>query len=163
MTPETIDRLYQGHAYALFRRCRRLLRDQDEARDAMQETFLRVLEDPSGFQGRSRHATFLFGVATNVCLNRLRNRAARDATWQADVARAIEDGRSRVTDAAEARQLAQAILADADEETAAIAVYHFVDGLSQGEIAELVGRSRVTVNQKLQRFRQDARQRVEAP
>lgn len=163
MTPELIQDLYQRHAYALFRRCHHLLRDPDEARDAMQESFLRLIEDPTRFRGRSTHATFLFGVATHVCLNRLRNRAARGSTWQATVARALESGGPSAADAAEARQLATAILAEADEQTAAIAVYHFVDGLPQGEIASLVGRSRVTVNQVLKRFRQWARRRAEAP
>lgn len=163
VTPETVRDLYARHAYALFRRCRQLLGDADEARDATQETFLRVLEDPAAFRGRSSVATFLFGVATNVCLNRARSRAARGAAWRADVARALEDGRLGGDGAAEARQLAAAILAEADGETAALAVYHFVDGLSQGEIARLVGKSRVTVNQKLQVFRRDALRRREEP
>jgi RNA polymerase sigma factor (sigma-70 family) len=163
LTPETIGGLYERQAYAVFRRCRQLLRDYDEARDAMQEVFLRVLEDPSRFRGRSRHATFLFGIATHVCLNRIRNRSARGETWRASLARALEERRPDVADEVEARELAEAILAEQDEETAAIAVYHFVDGLSQGEVASLVGRSRVTVNQKIQRFRETARRRAEGP
>lgn len=163
MTPETLQRLYQGHAYALFRRCRGLLRNEEEARDAMQETFLKLLEDPGRFRGRSSPATFLFGVATHVCLNRLRSRSARGAAWQAEVVRSLDGGRGSAADAAEARQLAAAILGEADEETARIALHHFVDGLGQGEIATLVGRSRATVNQKLQRFREQARRRAEEP
>ncbi len=163
LTPELIQDLYRRHAYALFRRCQHLLRDPDEARDAMQESFLKLLEDPARFRGHSSHATFLFGVATNVCLNRLRNRAARGASWQAALARALEGGHASAADVAEARDLAAAILAEADEATAAIAVFHFIDGLPQGEIAALVGRSRVTVNHVLRRFRECARRRAEAP
>ena len=161
VTPETVQGLYQRHAYALFRRCRQLLRDDDEARDAMQEVFLKVLEDLSRFRARSSPATFLFGIATHLCLNRLRNRSARDATWEASVARTLQEDSPGASGAAEARQLAESILAEADEETAAIALYHFVDGLSQGAIANLVGKSRVTVNQKLQQFRREARRRSE--
>lgn len=161
MRPETLHGLYQRHAYALLRRCRQLLRDGDEAHDALHEVFLKVLESPGAFQGRSSPATFLYGVATHVCLNRLRNRAARGAEWQASVARTLQDGQPGPDGAAEARQLAAAILAEADPETAAIAVYHFVDGLPQGEVAALLGRSRVTVNQKLQRFRRAAQRRAE--
>lgn len=160
MTPEIVQELYQRYAYALFRRCRDLLRDDEEARDAMQETFLKVIEDPAHFRGRSHPSTFLFGVATHLSLNRLRNRAARGAAWQAGVARSLEEGRPAPASAAEARQLAAAILAETDAETAAIALYHFVDGLSQGEIAGLVGKSRATVNQRLQRFREQARRRA---
>lgn len=163
MTRDGIEDLYQRYGYAVFRRCRQLVRDDDEARDAMQETFLKLLEDPAGFQGRSSPGTFLFGVATNLCLNRLRRRSARGATWQASLARSLEAAKPATEAAAEARLLADAILREADEETAAIALYHFVDGLTQGEVAGLVGRSRVTVNQKLQRFRQQALRRAERP
>ncbi len=160
MTPAAIQGLYERHSYALFRRCRRLLKDADEAQDAMQEAFLQVLEDPTRFQGRSSASTYLFGVATHLCLNRLRNRAARDDRWQASVADALHE-QPRPADGVEARQLAAAILAEADPETAAMAVYHFVDGLTQGEVAGLVGRSRVFVNQRLQQFRSAALRRAE--
>ncbi len=122
---------------------------------------MKVLEAPSRFEGRSSAATFLFGIATNICLNRIRNRAARDDTWAASVARDAEGVRAGLADAAEARQLTAAILAKVDPETAAIAVYHFVDGLPQGEIAKIVGRSRVTVNQRLRRLLRHARHLVE--
>jgi RNA polymerase sigma-70 factor (ECF subfamily) len=163
LTPEDIHQLYRTHAFAVFRRCRQLLGGEEEARDVLHEVFLRLLEDPGRFEGRSSPATFLFGVATHLCLNRLRNRSARTGAWEAEVARSLlEQGPADPARAAEARQLAAALLAESDEETAAIALYHFVDGLTQGEIGALVGRSRVTVNQKLQRFRRDARRRAEA-
>lgn len=127
----------------------------------MHEVFLKVIEEPARFRGRSSPATYLFGIATNLCLNRLRNRAVRGTEWQASVARSVAEARPGAADAAEARQLAAAVLAEADPDTAAMALYHFVDGLSQGEVASLVGRSRVTVNQRLQRFLADARRRSE--
>lgn len=161
MTPAALQGLYERHSYALFRRCRRLLHDADEAQDAMQEAFLKLLENPAQFQGRSSVSTYLFGVATHLCLNRIRNRTARDARWQASVAEALHARPPDPHDGVEARELASAILEEADPETAAMAVYHFVDGLTQGEIATLIGRSRVLVNQRLMRFRSAALRRVE--
>jgi RNA polymerase sigma-70 factor (ECF subfamily) len=161
LTPAAIQGLYERHSFALFRRCRRLLHDADEAQDAMQEVFLKVLENPAQFQGRSAVSTYLFGVATHLCLNRVRNRSARDERWQVSVAEALHERPPDVHDGVEARQLASAILAEEDAETAAMVVYHFVDGLTQGEIATLLGRSRVLVNQRLMRFRRAALARVE--
>ncbi len=156
-----IQGLYERHSYALFRRCRRLLNDAVEAQDAMQEVFLKVLESPTQFQGRSSPATYLFGVATHLCLNRVRNRSVRDERWQTSVADALHDHAPDPAEGVEARELAAAILREADTETAAMAVYHFVDGLTQGEIAKVVGLSRVMVNRRLQGFRSAALRRAE--
>jgi RNA polymerase sigma-70 factor (ECF subfamily) len=128
----------------------------------MQEVFLRVLESPDQFRGWSSASTYLFGVATHLCLNRIRNRAARDERWQTRVSDALHSRPTDLADGAEARELAVAILREVDEKTAAMAVYHFVDGLTQGEISELVGLSRVTVNQRLRSFRRAALLRAEA-
>jgi len=161
LKPDALQVLYRTHAFAVLRRCRQLLRDEDEAWDAMQEVFVKVIEGSGRFRGQSSPATYLFAIATHHCLNRVRNRAARGATWQAAVARVLTADSPGVGDAAEARQLAARVLDEADAETATMALFHFVDGLSQSEIARLVGRSRVTVNQRLQRFRIAARRTAE--
>jgi RNA polymerase sigma factor (sigma-70 family) len=162
-TRDTIEALYRRHAYALFRRCRQLLRDDEGARDAMHEVFVHALRDPAHFAGHSGAATYLYGVATRLCLNRLRNDAARGQAWLARLANHHDVDPPPPGDPVEARQLASALLAETDEESALMAVYHFIDGLSQGEVATLVGRSRVTVNHKLRAFRDGARRRTEEP
>ena len=126
----------------------------------MQEVFLRFLERPDAFKGRSRVSTYLFSIATHLCLNRLRNRGARNETWQTRVAHHIEqvNQQSALDELTHARRLARAILGEADETTAMIAFYHFVDGLPQGEVGKLVGLSRVRVNQRLQQFRSESLQ-----
>jgi RNA polymerase sigma factor (sigma-70 family) len=53
----------------------------------------------------------------------------------------------------EARDAALKLLASMSEQEMAIAVLLFVDGMSQGEIAEEVGVSRVTVNKRVQVLR----------
>jgi RNA polymerase sigma-70 factor (ECF subfamily) len=161
-TRDAIEALYRQHAYALFRRCRQLLRDDEGARDAMQQVFLTALEDPSRFQGRSAAGTYLFAMATHQCLNRLRNDAVRGAAWRDSLTHHLGgDGDGVPVDGVELRQLASAILEETDDETAAIALYHFVDGLSQGEVAALIGKSRVTVNHRLQELRDRVRARGE--
>jgi RNA polymerase sigma-70 factor (ECF subfamily) len=162
-TVRDIRELYVRHGFVVFQRCRELLRDEAEADDVLQEVFVKVLEAPDRFQARSGPVTYLFAVATHLCLTRLRARGMRGDAWQAAVARSLEDDAPPAGDGAAARQLLDRILAEADEDTRALAVYHFVDGLSQGDIARLVGCSRVTVNQRLQRFREAARARSEAP
>ena len=52
----------------------RLLGNWDEARDAYQETFLKVFRSIRQFRRQSSFYTWIFRIATNVCLDRLRQR-----------------------------------------------------------------------------------------
>lgn len=158
-SPEVIGDLYRQHRYAVFRRCRSLLGDEHEAQEMVHEVFLQLLEHPGRFARRSSVSTYLYAIATHRCLNRLRDRSARGAAWRARVADHIaRQARDDRPDAAlAARQIVGLVLEAADPTSAAIALYHFVDGLSQGDIAGLVGLSRVSVNKRIGRLRRHAR------
>src|SRR5262245_65593016 len=60
----------------VLRRCRRLLRDEDEALDACQDVFVRLLEHRRTLEARYP-SSLLYRIATNVCLNRIRDRGRR--------------------------------------------------------------------------------------
>ncbi len=62
---------YEGKVYRL---AMRMLRNQEDAEDALQETFLQVHRGMKNFEGRSSFSTWLFRLATNVCLMKIRDR-----------------------------------------------------------------------------------------
>jgi len=57
----------------------RLLGDPDEARDAYQETFLKVFRFIRQFRQQSSFYTWIFRIAANVCFDRLKR---RKKPWQ---------------------------------------------------------------------------------
>ncbi len=57
--------------------CYRMLGSLDEAEDLLQETLLRAWRARDSFQGRASLRTWLYKIATNVCLDALEKRSRR--------------------------------------------------------------------------------------
>src|SRR5712675_477307 len=72
-----IAELYRTWGPAIYRRCLRLLRDTEAARDATQEAFRKALSSPEKLDDPELALPFIYRVATNHCLNERRN-AGRD-------------------------------------------------------------------------------------
>ncbi|MEZ4235050.1 MAG: sigma-70 family RNA polymerase sigma factor [Myxococcota bacterium] len=62
---------YQQYGLMVHCRCRALLRDDEEAREVMQDVFVEVLRRGDALQVDAP-SSFLYRTATNLCLNRLR-------------------------------------------------------------------------------------------
>lgn len=70
---------YQGRVYRL---ALRVLRDEEAARDAAQDAFLKVHGALAKFEGRSSFYTWLYRLVLNLCLDiKRRDRSARHVPW----------------------------------------------------------------------------------
>jgi RNA polymerase sigma-70 factor (ECF subfamily) len=67
----------EQHRRELTGYCYRMLGSSFEAEDAVQETMVRAWRGFSGFEGRSSMRSWLYRIATNVCLDMLRSRQRR--------------------------------------------------------------------------------------
>lgn len=56
---------------------RRMLRSEEDARDAVQETFLQAFKGIDRFEGGARLSTWLHRIAVNACLMKLRSRSRK--------------------------------------------------------------------------------------
>jgi RNA polymerase sigma-70 factor, ECF subfamily len=72
--PAALERLLQRHEESLYALCRGILGQDEDAEDAVQETFLRVLRTVSRFRGGSSVRTWMTRIAVNVCLDGKRAR-----------------------------------------------------------------------------------------
>ena len=146
-----VEALSRRYGPMVLRRCRRLLGDEDEALDACQDVFVRVLEHRSSLEVRYP-SSLLYRIATNVCLNRLRdnrrNPITRDEAVLYEIARAEEPGAT-----SEARLLLARLFGRHPESSRTIAVLRFVDGLTLEEVAGETGLSVSGVRKRLRALR----------
>ena len=70
--PAEALRLFNEHGGAIYRFCRSMLRNESEAEDVVQETFLKLLQHLKADSVRSNIRSWLFTVAANACRDRMR-------------------------------------------------------------------------------------------
>jgi RNA polymerase sigma-70 factor (ECF subfamily) len=148
-----LEELYRRHAAAVFARCRYLLREEEAARDAAQDVFVRALRAIEELRTSASPTAFLLRMTTNHCLNLLR---ASRAAWRDEVARMARERTERHVEP-DSRELVRALLGTAGAEEQEVAVLYFVDELTQAEIAEATGRSLPTIRKRLRDFLAAAR------
>ena len=141
------SKLYEAYAPMVFRRCVFLLKDDAEAKDMVQNVFLRVYERMDTLD-LSQPSSLLWNTATRLCLNRIRDKKRRGLDVDSSellltIACADED------DGVEARGLLAKIFSKEQESTRTIATLHYVDGMTLEETAETVGLSVSGVRKRL--------------
>ncbi|MFQ6043279.1 MAG: RNA polymerase sigma factor [Candidatus Poribacteria bacterium] len=69
---EAFGMLIKRHERGIYNLAYRMLKNVEDAKDAAQEIFLKVFASLNGFRGESGFATWLYRIATNECINRLK-------------------------------------------------------------------------------------------
>jgi RNA polymerase sigma-70 factor (ECF subfamily) len=161
---------YQERAYRL---ALRVLRDEEAARDVVQEGFLKVYRSLDRFEGRSSFYTWLYRVMMNLCLDaKRRDRSDRQVEWDdgapveadpgsADAASPLYQERSGPVGALERSELrgfvARAIEQLPDDARQTLLLRE-VEGLSYAEIAECLDVPKGTVMSRLHHARRRVRE-----
>jgi RNA polymerase sigma-70 factor, ECF subfamily len=87
------EELVHAQTGRLFSVARRILRNEEDARDAVQEAFLSAFRALPGFSGRSRLATWLHRIVVNAALMKIRARSRRpEVPIEELLPRFLEDG-----------------------------------------------------------------------
>jgi RNA polymerase sigma-70 factor (ECF subfamily) len=147
---------YEKYGPMVIRRCRALLRNDDEAMDAVQDVFLKLLRAETRLKD-SFPSSLLYTMATNVCLNRLRSKKKNNVSFESVGGEESFSGADEGFEQVDAELLVNAILEDESEENRTICFMHHADGMTLKEIGEAVGLSISGVRKRLETFKKRAR------
>lgn len=172
--PAAYRQLVTSNSANVYNVALKLLGDEQEAEDVLQETFLSAFEAIERFEGRSKLSTWLYRIAYNASLMRLRKREQM-TTFSLDrplpgedraghsVSRHLVDW-SMVPDdqllTAEARQVMDHAIAELPETLRSAFVLRDMQGLSGAETAEILGITVQAVKNRLHRARLQLRERL---
>lgn len=147
MLDQEIEQLYERYGPMVVRRCRHILKDEEQAAEVAQDVFVELLRRKGKLDLQSP-AAYLHCAATRLCLNRIRSRKRHpeDANMDllARIAQAPED-ESRTL----ARSLLDRLFQQEQPSTRTIAVLHLLDGMTLEEVAAEVGLSVSGVRKRL--------------
>jgi RNA polymerase sigma factor (sigma-70 family) len=139
--PEGLAAAYDKYAADLYSYCRSLLREPDDAADAVQDTFVIAASKLAGLRDPGRLRAWLFAVARNECLHRLK--ARRQATPLQDAQELPDDSPDVGAGAerAETVALVRAAIGGLNDSERDV-VTQFWHGLEVAEVAAVLGVSR---------------------
>jgi RNA polymerase sigma-70 factor (ECF subfamily) len=149
--------IMRRHNQRLFRVARAVLRNDDEAEDVVQETYLRAYAHLAQFEGRSSVATWLSRIAFHEALRRRRNRQRQHIAEGLDPDRTTAVASEAPVDEALVRTELRTALASAIDSLPdglrAVVMLRLVEGLDTRETAESLHLSESNVKVSLHRAR----------
>lgn len=156
--------LFEQYSDKIFRLALGLLGDEDEAEGIVQDSFLRLFEKLDQFEGRSQLGTWLYRVAYNASIDRLRKR--RPTQPLADEAQADDDtpfmpalltdwsqAPEALFDSGETQAQLETAIGQLPERLRGAFILREIEGLSTAEAAVVLGISEGAVKVRLHRAR----------
>ncbi len=163
--------LVERHQSRVYHHALRLMGTAEDAEEVLQDTFLKVFRNLEKFEERSRFSTWIYRIATNEALMKLRKASrkrevfledtlGRDGEWFGeeirDFARSALD---RVMDL-EVREVLDRTLLELPEEYRVVFTLRDLDGLTNAEVADVLDISIPAVKSRLHRSRLYLRDRL---
>jgi RNA polymerase sigma-70 factor (ECF subfamily) len=152
---------YQERVFALVYG---IVRDRHEVEDVAQEVFFKVFSRIDAFDGRSRFYTWLYRVAVNAAKDHVKKRSRRPAVALDEEAPVADGGAGPAAHAGseETRRLVREAIAALPLRYREVLALREIEGMSYGEIADVLRLSMGTVESRIHRARERLKRRLQS-
>ena len=157
-TQENTDRelrdLYERYGPLVHRRCRYILHSDDDAWDATQEVFMKLMAFLPRIQNRAAIYSWLLSTSTNLCISKLRRKKGEefDEAFHSGEERCMPEEKRLIL-----KEVLSKLFLPWDKKVRQIFMYSYIDEYSQKEISQLMGIGESTIRKYLTRFKREAR------
>ena len=156
---EAFCKLYKQTGNAVFSYALSLLHNQQDAEDAMQETYLKIRAAAHLYEPMGKPMAWILTIAKNVCLMKMRRQKHYSKYSIEDVKEKIDYSQIKER---EDRMVLETAFQILSEEECRIIILHAVSGLKHREIGEILDLSVSTVLSKYNRGINKLRKQLEA-
>ncbi|NLN49516.1 MAG: sigma-70 family RNA polymerase sigma factor [Clostridiales bacterium] len=167
---EQLLSLYEKKAYNI---AFRMMRNEEDAKDAVQEAFIKVFKSMKSFREESSFSTWLYRIVTNVCLDELRKRkkyASVSLEFEIESDRGtthIELDKDEVTpedlyERQEKKELVLDTINSLKEDYKTVVILRDIQGFSYEEIATILSCSLGTIKSRINRARNVLKDKLQA-
>ena len=165
-SPVDFERAYRMYSRRVYSKCLHMVGNEAEAEDLTQEVFLQLYRKMDSFRGESAFSTWLYRIAINVVLMRLRRKSV--STSSLEEAIELKDGifslqqvlgaPDRALTSAVDRLNLERLVAQMPAGYRQVLLMHYVEGYGHREIARILGLSIGTSKSQLFKARVRLRQ-----
>jgi RNA polymerase sigma factor (sigma-70 family) len=157
MTSSTsITELYERYHTAVYHTALRVTGNPADAEDALQTVFLRIIKREKGSELESMPEAYFRRAAANAALDLLRRRLSH-AEMELDEA----SPRVSTEDQSLLKEQLRRAIASLEKDDAVLFLLRYVEGLSNGELASLLGQEKNNIAVRLHRIRQSLQVEME--
>lgn len=164
---EAFQTIFHQHVNLVYRQALKLLGNEADAEDVVQEVFLTVYRKVKTFQGRSAFATWLYRLTVNAALSKLRHlKRSKEVSYEDFLPQYQEDGHHLVRPVVdwaneleerysrtELQQFLQKAMDQLRPQDKAVVVLSDLAGLSDLEVSKILGLTVSAVKARLHRAR----------
>jgi RNA polymerase sigma-70 factor (ECF subfamily) len=146
--------LYERYSSLIYGRCRYILRSDDDAWDATQDVFIKLMRSLPGIKDRSAIYSWLLSTSTNLCFSMLRRKRGEpfEEDFHSGEGRQLHDEKR-----AALKEIIATLFRLWDKKVREVVMYSYIYDYSQKEISQLTGLGESTIRKYLTRFKRGSR------